>query len=484
MHFKVPLWGHQLEALHRTKDRDSYALFFEQGTGKTATLINIYRDKCRQQQFNLSALILCPQIVVDNWRREFLAHSEVAEDKILCLRGSGEKRLKDLKASLGEDGLIVVTNYETLNMPKVFDQLLRLKPDMLVLDESHKCKDVTSKRTKRAIELSKNSRFRFILSGTPVVNKTFDIFSQFLIMDGGKTFGSKIRDFKEEYFIDENAYMPRNCYFPNWQPKIGALARINAKINENSMRVKKEECLDLPPLVRQRVDVELTGTQARVYRDIEKDMVSIIGNQEVTADMAIKQALRLQQVTSGYTMSDDDTVVELENPKLKALEELLDQIEPHHKIIVWAVFRRDYQQIRGLLKEKGIQYVEATGDISADGKREAIEAFEATLVSKQNRSSDPRQWTSGPRVFLGHPAAAGIGANLTAAAYAIFYSRGFSLENDLQAEARNFRGGSDIHESITRIDIVARGTIDETVMEALAAKQNISECLLQTIRRK
>ena len=75
----------------------------------------------------------------------------------------------------------------------------------------------------------------------------------------------------------------------------------------------------------------------------------------------------------------------------------------------------------------------------------------------------------------------GIGINLVAASYAIFYSRSFSLEHDLQAEARNYRGGSERHTKITRIDIVARDTIDEHIQKALSDKQNISETLLKEI---
>jgi SNF2 family DNA or RNA helicase len=64
------------------------------------------------------------------------------------------------------------------------------------------------------------------------------------------------------------------------------------------------------------------------------------------------------------------------------------------------------------------------------------------------------------------------------ASYAIYYSKGFKLEHDLQSEARNHRGGSEMHDKVTRIDIVAKGTIDELITESLEKKQNIAERIL------
>jgi SNF2 family DNA or RNA helicase len=87
------------------------------------------------------------------------------------------------------------------------------------------------------------------------------------------------------------------------------------------------------------------------------------------------------------------------------------------------------------------------------------------------------------RVMIANPAAGGVGVTLTAASYMIYYSRDFSLENDLQSEARCHRGGSEAHEKITRIDIVAPGTIDEVILEALERKENLATKIL-AIREK
>ena len=83
-----------------------------------------------------------------------------------------------------------------------------------------------------------------------------------------------------------------------------------------------------------------------------------------------------------------------------------------------------------------------------------------------------------------HPASAGIGVNMTQASFAIFYSHSYNWGDDEQAEARNYRGGSEIHEKITRVDIVAKNTIDEIILNALSAKKDVSESILRYMKEK
>lgn len=465
----MELWKHQSDAIETASRRNNYALFFEQGTGKTVTAIRILEEKCRQQDVPLlPTIILCPPIVIDNWKRELLLYSRFPAEQIVTLKGPGKKRAEKLATLAGAS--IVVTNYEALNMAEVFQGLLDFQARCIIFDESHKLKDISSKRTQRAVTLSASTSYRYILSGTPVVNSPFDLFSQFLAMDGGAALGKKYQEFRARYFYDENAGKPKHCYFPAWVLRTGSLDEINKIINANASRVKKSECLDLPPLVRQRVYVDLNEQQERVYDDIEKHYVSEIDGNVVSTDMALKQLIRQHQITSGFVKMDDGTTRSFEgHAKQKALEEVLSAI-PEEKIIIWCVYKRDYADVRKVVSALGLRSVEIHGEVSETQKSHSLSDFE--------------RGTDGTRVLIGHPASAGIGINLVHAPYAIFYSRGFSLENDLQAEARNYRGGSEIHEKITRIDIIARGTVDEEILDALEAKQNVSEVLIKKRRKQ
>lgn len=469
MHYKIQPWSHQLHAIELAKNRDCFALFLDTGCGKTSTLINILRHNNGAVDTWAPTLILCPQIVIENWKRELLAHSFLVDKDIVCLRDSEKKRLAAFVGGWQDGARIFVTNYEALLMGGLTALFHKTHFDTIVLDESHKCKQMSAKRTKEVLKLGASAKHRYILSGTPVVNSVFDIFSQFLFLDNGATFGKKFTSFRAEYFYDKNSHMPRHCYFPNWEIRTGALEEINKRIYRSAMRVTKAECLDLPPFVRQIVEVEMTQSQSKLYKEIARDAVSYAMGGVISADMAIKKALRLQQIVTGHVTNDDKIVVHLEHNRIKALKEVIETLPKEAKFIIWAVFKHNYAEIRALLQEMEIGYGEVHGEVSAHQQQFAIGAFSVR--------------SSVSRCLLAHPASGGTGINLVAASYSIFYSRGFSLENDLQAEARNYRGGSEVHEKITRIDLVTSGTTDDIILTALQNKKNVSEAVLEYLKK-
>lgn len=385
-------------------------------------------------------------------------------DDILTLEGSQKSRVKSWKKSKAK---IRITNYEALLMDDLYDEMRAWDIEWIAFDESHKLKSLKSKRTKHAIALAEKVPHKYLLSGTPTTNSLEDFFSQLLILDGGQSLGTKLRDFQTEYFTDLNAGMPRHCYFPNRVPKHDAEDRIAKAIAPISMTISKEECLDLPPLVRQRIDVELSPEQRRVYAELEKECVAEISEGKYcVTDMELTKALRLQQIVAGFVKDTEGKYTTFtENPRLTALEETLENIGDE-QIIIWTIWRENYQQIRELLTKLGRKHCEITGG-----------------VPMKLRDNIVRDFNSGEkRVLLTHPKAAGIGVNLTAASYAIFYARSYSWEDDDQAEARNHRGGSERHQKITRIDIIAPGTIEEPILEALQKKANVSAAVLNYLK--
>lgn len=483
MEFKIPPWKHQLKAIERARELNSFGLFFEQGTGKTSTSINIAREKMNKKKKFFRTLVLAPIIVLENWKKEWFANSEVEANKIIILTGPEKDRCLKLtkawsdaprgldvtmpKVSEHYKGLIIITNYEGLLMKNLFAMLKLYRPELMIIDESQRIKTYNAKRTKLAIELAKSAAYKMILSGTPILNSPMDIFSQFYALDGGDTFGKNFFGFRNMYFYDKNAGMPKDRHFPDWQIRPGSLDEINRKMQTITMRVEKKDCLDLPPMVRQTIETELTGEQKRVYNEVKKDLVSYIASSACVAQLAMTKALRLMQIASGYVKLEDGREFHFkDNEKQKALKELLEDLTPHSKVIIWAVFKENYEQIRETCDGLGIKYVEVHGEISNSKKFENVQAF--------NQERDVR-------VFIGHPGSGGIGINLIASNVSIWFSRNFSLENDLQAEARNYRGGSEIHDKITRIDLVAKETIEPIILEKLANKEEIGERLLQVL---
>jgi SNF2 family DNA or RNA helicase len=467
-------WAHQLEALERSKDLRDFALLFDVGTGKSYTAILIARQKMVQHKKALRTFVVCPPIVVKNWQKEWKAHSHLKDEQILCLTGTGKQRLK-LLAEKGDKAVVIITNYQSLTlMPELLTALKKWKPDIMIADEAHRCKTHNSKTCLKTAELSAHAKYRLILTGTPVLNTPMDLFGQYLVLDNGETFGQNFFSFRAEYFYDENHKMPSHIHFPKWKSRPGTEVKLAYKISSSSMSVKKSECLDLPPYIREVIGVELTPSQRKIYKEMAEDFVTYVDGKACVARLALTKMLRLLQITTGFVPVEGEdgegrTICSFkDNPRIKVLRELLTDIEPGGKVIVWASFKQNYLDIAALCKSMELPYVEVHGDISQKDKEKAVKAF---------------QEDQDIRVFIGNQGAGGIGINLIEAPSSVFYSRNFSLEQDLQAEARNYRGGSEIHARITRYDLVAENTIDEVVAERLAMKQAISNSIIGELAR-
>lgn len=466
----IELWEHQKKIIDIAKDRKHYALFAEMGTGKTLTAVQILRKWCTRSQRPLRTLVLCPPAVRNAWCREIVKFSRLGRHAHV-LEGPGRKREKtfDKLAFCGKDSDpgpgIFITNYEALSMKGLFLLLKAWGPDVLILDESQRVKDFKAKRTKLCIELADNIPYKLILTGTPILNTAMDIWSQFRILDGGQTFDRNFYAFRAKYFYDKNANMPSQKHFPDWHPLPGISDKFNSLIYAKATRVLKKDCLDLPPVVRQRVEVDLSPEQVRMYVSMRDDYVAYMQDTACVASIALTKGLRLQQMVSGFWVSEQDDKPRSfkENPRLTTLKELLKEIITS-KIIVWAGFRHSYDDLIKVCKELSLGYVTLYGGMTDKGRQESIDSFQ----------TDPKV-----RIMISNPSAGGVGVTLTAASYMIYYSRGFSLEHDLQSEARAHRGGSEIHQKITRIDIVTPGTIDEVILDALERKENLANKILQ-----
>lgn len=472
-----PLWRHQNEAIELANTIPQLYVAFEMGTGKTRTIIEILRRRYTAAGRIMRTLIYCPAIVVSNWRNEFAMYSRIRQNDILLLQGPGKRRVKKFVDGCTFGGQmvvpkIVVTNYEALQMDDLQKAINEWQPEILVCDEAHVLKSHQSKRAKALLPVANQAKFKYLLSGTPILNSIEDIWMQFKILDGGRTFGENYYSFRARYMTDLNAsFQGKSHYFPKFEPRPECFQELQEKMYKKTIRALKKDCLDLPPLIRQTVEVELSPEQAKMYKEMKNQYITWVQSAKasgdslpVVAQLAITKALRMQQIVSGYAKADTGDVHWIKNnPRLDALEELLEGLVKDHKVIVWCIFRENYKMIAERLTKMGIKFTTLTGEQNHREKDEAMEAFR----------KDPEV-----RVKIANQAAGGVGVNLVEASYSIYYSKNFSLKDDLQSEARNYRGGSNIHESVTRIDIVAKETIDDVIAQALANKQDISNKVL------
>lgn len=456
--YKTEPFKHQAETLEAIKDLSYYALFWEMGTGKTKMAIDWIRYKCYQKQQLLSTLVICPNIATDNWLDELGIHS-YSKDQAVILRGSGIKRAQQL---LDARRPIKVINFE--GVLAIAKELLKYDFDVIIVDESQRIKNLYAKTTKAIIKLK--SRYRLILSGTPILNSPMDLFSQYLFLDKGLTFGNNIFGFRNTYFEDKNAgFKAKKQYFPNYQVKDDMLPVIRDKMHKIADVRKKVDCLDLPPKVYKVYKLEMDTEMRKAYHEMEKELITFLEEnpeQAMVAANAAVKCMRLAQISSGY-LSLDETGREVRlktNHKLHAIKEILEELTPNHKVIIWAVFRNNIQ----MLQEELRQYNPAVlyGD-TIDKYAERVKFNE-----------DPTC-----RVMIANPQTAKTAVNMVVADYAIYYSQNFSAENRWQSEDRCHRSGSEIHETITYIDLIYKGTIDEIIVSALKRKEELASVLLK-----
>lgn len=463
------LMKHQSEALKESFTKDDLFLAFEMGTGKTCTVLQILRKKCSDNERVMRTLILAPLVVLKNWEAEIGKFTNIKNNNVHVLMGTAQKRMRVLEG-IGDEGGIVIANYEIMGNKRIFSWLLNWAPEILVCDESHYVKNFKSKRALAVCRLGDNAQHTFMLTGTPILNTAADLFMQFRIMDGNKdggTFGKNFYSFRHVYFEDRNHQRAgTQGYFPKYVERENARMELKRKIDAKMLKVTKEQCLDLPDLVVQNIQVPLSPEQQLPYNQMKRDFIAFVesslSNGEpmaVVAKIAITKLLRLQQIVSGFVKTEMGDLVELKNvPRRAVLKDLLETITVDHKVIVWSVFRHNYTMIAKLCDELNVKHTAITGDTK--DKAAAAEEF----------NSDPEI-----KVLIGNPGAGGVGINLVAASYMIYYSRDFKLSSDLQSESRNHRKGSEIHKKITRINLEALGTVDQLISEALRNKQDISK---------
>lgn len=234
-------------------------------------------------------------------------------------------------------------------------------------------------------------------------------------------------------------------------------AILSALIAPFTVRVLKKDCLDLPEKIYQTRYVELTNEQKKIYKDLTKQCLATLEPGIVTVTTAITMMLRLHQVTLGYVPSDDGTMQQIPHNRIDRLSDLIE--ENPTPAIIFVRFLEDAMQVGALLTEKGKAWAPYHGGVSTESRTEFVNTFQSGAIS-----------------YLVATSAASKGLTLTAAEQVIYYSQGFSLETRLQSEDRAHRIGQT--KNVLYTDLVAQGTIDDKVVEALKKKKDLADSVL------
>lgn len=461
--FKTQPFPHQLSDFGKSRDLEFFGILWEQGTGKTKLAIDTAAWLFRHGKID-RLLVLAPNGVHQNWFTDelplhcpipFTCHawqSKKAGTKTHQREFSDMLSSSGLKVlALSYDG--IMTDRGSAAAKKFLDSGLTL----YIADESQRIKTPSAKRTIRAIASAKYAQYRRILSGTPVPNKPFDIYSQ-------------LKFLRHDIWVQEGfaSYEAFKTFFGNWEQRLNGqtgqrfqslvsyrnLDILHKIIDKYCSRVLKADVLDLPPKLYTKQYFEISPEQRKYYDQIRRDFIAEIeGGATSTAPLEITRLLRLQQIACDYLPVDDGEPYHIfkEEPRLKALKEVLEDIED--SVIIWARFQRDIDRIKEALGDQCVVY---------DGR-----------TSPEDRDLAKARFQRGEvPYFLGNPAACGTGHTLHRAKTAIYYSNSFNFGHRLQSEDRNHRIGT--QDRVLYIDLIAKGTVDEKIIWALRNKLNIA----------
>ena len=471
---------------------------WEMGTGKTRTLVDGYRLSRREDPGLQRMLVIAPPVVLPTWLAEV--------DR--CSQGELVATLWDGKDASYERALksdVVVLSYARARLE--FDKkykgpkrLLGLDYQCITADESHSIGNHDSAQTQAVLMLSSKASRRYLLSGT-AADHPGKLYPQFRFLSPGMM-PMDWRKYKDTYYVYSQFVRGQVFGYKH-------LDDLNARVNDVASRMKKSDCLDLPPVTFIDVPFDLAPDQVDVYdaciarlKDFDAFKASL---EKEGLNVAVSHggALvnKLLQIVSGFVIVGADPQIcdgcsnlldcvqgqikpytpackviqspppteirELSNPKLDAFTELVDNIlqdNPDNKVIVWGSYLRELDDMELAVMDLGYGYVRVDGS-STSRIGELAKTFQ----------TDPEC-----RVYIGQ-VSSGVGVTLTAASYMIYYSLTWNLVAYKQSLERNNRPGQTRSMFVYRMLSSHPGALDHFLARALMFKNAVAYTMLERV---
>lgn len=475
--FKRKPYHHQVDALKKLIGTGwGGALLMEPRTGKTKVCVD-YASILHQAGKVNRVLVVCPNSVMGVWEDEIELNCGFRR-RIVTWDRRGRKTW-DLP-SFGMDVLDwVIVNYEAFQTPgdirgkdedgniirsktkggrfTLKKQLIAWQPQLIILDESHRIKTPSARKSTTLKSIGPVADFRVVATGTAVTKKkrVFDIYSQWQFLHPqGWISEYTLALFKGEFGIWRS--MGKYDRFIRNQN----LPKLRKLIHQDSFAVTRDECYDLPPSRSQIYHVDLSPEEQRVYDDMAEYLIARIKSGEITeAQIKLVQILRLAQITSGIAKTTEGKLVRIGRSKLTHLEDrLTDLFEADEKVVVAAKFIADIQGIMKIGQKLKVPVYPLYGKIKRAQRDINIKAFREH---------------EGAALFVMQPQAGSLGIDLSTAATMIWFSLTNSFVDYDQASQRialSPRG--------TVIEyMLARGTIDELMYESLQEDKDMAKTI-------
>ena len=437
----IKLYRHQELALSYLRFNDNFALFMEQGTGKTIPALMRILELFKAGDIS-NALIVGPKSALGAWER-------------------------DVEKFEPPDQSLLNRTIELINYDKVWrggdKSPYNKEYDVIVLDEAHAIKNRTSRRSSFLLKLAAKAKYRYILTGTPISNGQLENIWSLLCfldpyVDRGRVYSRIFQKhltkvgkgaYKGSYYEFQDRYCILNQYHkPTSYINVRELQDL---INEYSYRVKKIDCLDLPEKLPDEI-VYVPMHEKRLYKKLATE--SAILEYEILADNPLSRLVKLRQMVSGH-IKTEDKIIPVGCEKLDILAEILEGFEDDKKVVIFAEFKYSISQIADALRILKYKYVILDGDQK-----------DKTIWRRFQEDKDIR-------VIVCQYQTAAAGIDLYASDTIIYYEP--TLRSNLLEQSRDRIHRRGQVNKCSYIHLLTKGSVEVDIYRALAGYSDFSE---------
>jgi len=417
----------------------------DMGLGKTLQTI-CFLAHYHEQYPDLKHMIICPSSLLYNWQQEFEKFAPNLETFIF----HGANR--DITALETVHGPIILTTYNTVRND--IDALSLIAFGIAVIDESHNIKNPSAQITVAVNRI--NALSRIALSGTPVMNNTFDLYAQISFLLPGM-FGNR-EFFKREYADPIDREQDAD--------KVAALRKLTAPFILR--RTKEQVATDLPEKVESVLWCEMRADQKAAYETIKENIRSSVfieikekglGSGKLSV---INGLLKLRQVCNSCELVKDEDLFTYDSIKTELLLEELQNIIPKHKALVFSQFTGMLDLLEKDFAKHKIPYCRLDGSTPVQERQELV-----------NRFQEP---DSVEKVFLISLKAGNSGLNLTAADYVFLFDPWWNTAVQQQAIDRTHRIGQT--QTVFAYQMICKDTVEEKIMQLQQRKKKLATELI------
>lgn len=482
----ITLDPEQENDLRLLKQSKYYGLWHEVGFGKTFPLVFRMLESIMLKQGMW--IVCCEVFLLDQWKEEIAR--VVGNDIPITVKDiSGSTPQWERIHIMANPPDILIVNYEFFPKIELWLYNLVRKGDVagMVCDEAHRLKGFRGFRSKHGSRSQSVMRVahatlgtekeivRYMASGSPIVSPNSpDVWGLYYFLNP-QIYGPVLWKFESEFFYN---VAPHGAQYKTLKLKPNMKDEMSRRMYTCARRLLNKESTRKFPRERPIVyRVEMPDKLATLYSQMKENCLAIHEGEVISRTMLLARLMALQQLSSGFILEDrnamfDPTVMDAPNGdtgksvihidsshKDKVLWSILDEVGRDKSVIIWAHFKHELEHIASMLEAEGMATARVWGDEDRQDKRDAI-----------------REFKEGKRTHMvAQPASAGAGLNLQIAGHSVRYSRSHRLLDLIQSDGRNFRATSiELHECITRHDLVTKGTYDEYTFNNLQGKRDLS----------